>query len=1146
MTRIYSIKLAMLVVVVFLHTTLLATTHWVNTFPSANKTPQFLFTGSTQSGGTVEVIVPGFQLEEKVIGNELVSIPTIENGHPMLIKGNPDLQKINFVLELPAHGNLIISIANSEYIDYTNINIPASMGNVYRNEASSFVTKSDQFLKNEFYPGKIFDQDYPYIVRNTRAQAIQLYPLQYNAVTKTLRVYSRIVLEFENNGEQGDNELSVSDLHITPLKALSAISLNPAKGNLKAGALPDVRGRMLIICPSQFAEAIQPLANWRNQTGIRTEIVNAGQFPTPDELHAFIKEKYYAYGDLSYLLLVGDAEQIPPYMLPYGASDNYYSYLAGNDHYPDILVGRFSSETIEEVKIQVNRTIEYEKNPQNGESWIPNATGIASSLSCGDDLESDAQHIRNLLSELTKGTYTSVNEFFEGSNGGADADGNPTTEMVASKIKTGTGVIFYSGHGSPNSWATGSITKGVVDYMDNFSKYPLIWSVACETGNFKGQRCLAEAWLRAGTGNKPAGAVAALMASGTQTTFPPMQAQDKIAEILGNNTEEILTMGSVTVAGLMSMNDAYGSVGYSMTDIWVLFGDPALLIRTSAPKTLHAIMDDNIGEGRLYYTVNSTASDGLVCMSQNNQVMGTASLEKGNSNIVLDYPASGDKYDLTLTALNYIPIQKSIQVSVLPGNPECTSPLNHSKLQPITSILNWNTSEGAASDYYLIKFGTDNPPTNILQGEKTIDNKLTLPLLLEYATTYFWQIVSVNKNGSGTSPVYQFTTVFKPDEDFEPEFKHKLAWGHDGNSEWKLDTLYRFDGQKALRSGAISDNQYSSIIFPCVVSGCEFVSFWSKTSSGANDKLQFFVDNELLGEWSGENDWQYHIFTIQNGNRRLEWRYQKGSTGHSAHDAVWIDDIHLPVHDAMAANSQQTAQVCENALYTTEGTADNYFNITWTSDGDGEFIENGLTNSIYKPGIADILKGNTLLTMNVNGAPGCETITKSTLITFNPSPVINLPEDTLINTNTINLNAGTNTGDTYLWQPSNSYNPCITVDSSMAINGIATIQLIATSDKGCQKEKELRIHFNNTSIENQFSIFPNPSNGNFKIIPEKGCAALDNMQIFDNTGKCVWQQNLPQNIIESTELSIYGLKPGIYQFVTRSESGLTNNSIVIQ
>lgn len=1146
MTRINSAKLVMLVALLLLHALLMATNRWVGTSGSVEKRPQINFIGSTKSEGFIEINLSGFILEEKTIDGQLVSIPKLTGGHPLLDKGSPDIQKTSFILELPSKGNLDISVVSSEYTEYTDLQIPPSVGNKSRSESVTNPEKGAQYNSNSFYPGKLFEQEFPHIVRNTRAQSIHVYPLQYNAVTKTLRVYTHLTLRFVKNSELGDNELTEADLRVSQVQSFAQTCINNENDVLKTGKLPSALGRMIIICPAQFEKAIEPLANWRNQTGIRTEIVDAANFQNPDQIIAFVKESYYSYGDLSYLLLVGDAELVPTYMLPYGASDNYYSYLAGNDHYPDILVGRFSAETSEDVEIQVKRTIEYEMEPKNGGSWIPSATGIASSLACGDDLESDVQHIRNLLSNLQSGSYTSINEFFEGSNGGADADGNPTTEMVTSKIKEGTGVIFYSGHGSPNSWATGAISKSVVDFLDNSTKYPLIWSVACEAGNFKGQRCLAEAWLRAGTSSKPSGAVAALMASGNQTTFPPMEAQDKIAQVLSTAADEIITMGAITVMGLMSMNDAYGSVGYPMTDTWILFGDPALMIRTSTPQKIIANMPGSIGEGRLYYKVKSNTSSGVVCLSQDSKIQGFSTIDRGISNITLDFPASGSSLNATITAMNYIPLQKSISISALPGEPEYLSPINYSKLQPIKNTLNWDANDGASSDYFLISIGTDNPPSNLLKDIKVVNTTFELPMILEYSTNYYWQIISVNKNGTKPGLVNQFTTVYKPDEDFEPEFKQKQLWANGGSTEWVLDTEYHFDGQKALRSGDVEDNQYSSILFPCEVKGCDFVSFWCKTSSDINDKLMFLIDNVLIDEWSGEMDWQYHIFSVSTGNHLLEWRYQKNPNSKSGLDAAWLDDIHLPVHEAMFAELEPIAQACEGTFFNTTARADNYFNLVWSSNGDGEFIENGLANSIYKPGPRDIEEGNIALTLNVNGVEGCSAIVGSTVLTINPLPIIALPSDTIIINNSIELNAAVEGNNSYTWLPDNISGSLIAVDSSMAENSKKVLLLQVTSDKGCVAEKEIRIHFNNSSIADEYTIFPNPSDGKFSLNPVKGSAVLEAMELFDCNGRCVWKRSEPKNVFHSADVAIEGLNPGVYHLITKSSSGNATNKVVIQ
>ena len=58
--------------------------------------------------------------------------------------------------------------------------------------------------------------------------------------------------------------------------------------------------------------------------------------------------------------------------------------VVGVDDHHDLIVGRFSAETVEQVRTQVARSIYYEKNITIDDTWLGKAIGIASSEGKGD------------------------------------------------------------------------------------------------------------------------------------------------------------------------------------------------------------------------------------------------------------------------------------------------------------------------------------------------------------------------------------------------------------------------------------------------------------------------------------------------------------------------------------------------------------------------------------------------------------------------------------------------------------------------------------------------------------------------------------------------------------------------------------------
>jgi PKD repeat protein len=150
-----------------------------------------------------------------------------------------------------------------------------------------------------------------------------------------------------------------------------------------------------------------------------------------------------------------------------------------------------------------------------------------------------------------------------------------------------------------------------------------------------------------------------------------------------------------------------------------------------------------------------------------------------NPNVTYATPGT---YSVSLTATNSAGSDvetKTNYITVL-DVPSCTSPvapLNGASGVSISTNLQWNTATGATG--YTLYFGTNNPPTNIVNGTNLGNVTAYDPAGdLSYSTTYYWKIVPYNANGSPAGcSVWSFTTQANPNgtvqlsySDFESGF----------------------------------------------------------------------------------------------------------------------------------------------------------------------------------------------------------------------------------------------------------------------------------------------------------------------------------------------------------------------------------------
>ncbi|MEO8088155.1 MAG: C25 family cysteine peptidase, partial [Bacteroidota bacterium] len=593
----------------------------------------------------------------------------------ILESGAPDLAKMAFSIAIPDHAAMVVDEINSSFTTYSNVEVAPCKGNIYRNIDPATVpyTYGNAYSQNQFYPGQLVLLQHPYIVRDLRGQSVWVFPFQYNPVTKELRVYSEIHFKVKTNGTSIFNALS----RIQPITKVDPYYSSIYRSHfvnhnsIQYTLLPDA-GNMLVICYDQFMPAMQPFIDWKNKMGQYTEMIPFSSVgTTAADLKTYI-ENYYNTTGLTFVLLVGDGAQIPVGSTQYGESDAQLGYILGNDSYAEVIVGRFSAETIAEVETQVDRTITYEAFPDPTGQWYHKAVCIGSDQGPGDDNEMDYEHERNMRTDEIGYTYTDVDELYDGNEGGMDATGNPAPIDLVNSLNDGRSVITYTGHGSCGSFGTTSFSTNNVSALANTDMLPFLWAVACVNGQFNGYDCLAEAFMRSTDGNgKATGAIATFMSTINQSWDPPMDAQDEFVDILTEQYASVnikRSFGGISVNGCMHMNDQYGTAGDEMTDTWTCFGDPSLMIRTATPTAMTVTHDLVIDETATSFMVNCYTDGALICLSKNSQIISTHIALLGLCNIQnISGLVVGDTLDVTATAFNMMPYFGKVIVTSVTG-----------------------------------------------------------------------------------------------------------------------------------------------------------------------------------------------------------------------------------------------------------------------------------------------------------------------------------------------------------------------------------------------------------------------------------------------------------------------------------------------
>lgn len=577
-----------------------------------------------------------------------------------LSKGMPETWFSSESILLGADGNWSVSVIDSIFTDIPNIDLIPAKGNIKRplDPANVPYTYGPVYQNNQFYPAQTVSLGSPYIMRSARGASLQINTFRYNPVSKILRVFTSLTIKVEKISAIGVNPLPAALAQI-PLsnewKEIMNRQFINADSYTKYSPLSD-EGSMLIVCHNDpaFLSAMQAFVEWKTQRGMKVEMIDyAAAGGSPAGLKNYIQSNFPTEA-WSFVLLVGDAPQISPMYISSGPSDNDYAYLAGNDSYPELLIGRFSAETAAEVSTMVEKSIWYERDINTTATWLSNALCIASDEGPGDDNQMDWEHSRGLGNILNAATYTGIHELFDGNHGGLDDASNPNPSEVTGILEgSGAGLINYTGHGSNASIVTSGFANGDVLDLDNVLKLPVFISVGCVNGEFQTGTCFAENWLRARKNNQLTGAAAVLMSTINQSWNPPMEGQDEMVNLIANAyTNNIKrTFGGIAMNGCMQMNDAYGAAGDEMTDTWVLFGDPSLLIRTATPQTMTVSHPAAVLLGSTGVTVNCSFNGARVTLTQNGQILASELVTSGMAQF--NFPALTSMNAITVTAVGY-------------------------------------------------------------------------------------------------------------------------------------------------------------------------------------------------------------------------------------------------------------------------------------------------------------------------------------------------------------------------------------------------------------------------------------------------------------------------------------------------------------
>ena len=671
---------------------------WTSLGKSTPSKPEVKLVSSSERQIVIDFSLGGFYLNKVNTPNGVQQVVSVPKMASMLEAAAPDLPQFPVPTIIGDLAEMEVNVTKSDFTDYQNVVIAPSKGNFSRqiNPETVPYTYGEMYSRDAFYPAAQAYLETPYILRDFRGQNIMVRPFAYNPVTKTLRVFHNMTIEMRKVSDNGVNQ-KVSRKAIQKIapemeEAYNHRFINYTESTSKYNFIQD-RGEMLVICPDQYLESMQPFVEWKNQSGRPTTIVSLSEAGgnNDNQIKNYIQSIYTSpEHNLEFILLVGDYADLTPHSMGGGRSDNWFGQLEGNDYYLEAFTGRFSVQSITDLETHIEKVLYYERDMPEGLTWLNQGIGIAANEGAGNGHnggEADYVHMNYIRDTLMHYTYENVTQQYSGVGSGTSAS------AISADINAGKSICNYCNHGSQTSWAVGSYSNSDVNALVNDDKWPFIWSVACNNGEFNGT-CFGEAWLRAKNNStgRPTGAVGGMFSWISQPWQPPMTGQDEMVDILTgwkNSDKYCHTFGGASLNGSMYMLDMHPEDNGNTHNTWILFGDPSLMVRTDNPVSMNVTCAPSVlmlGMSELEISAENTAY-GIATLMMDGEVIASGTIFDGICN--LSFPPMSNVGNATLTVMGYNKVTEVMTVEVLPAEGPYVTLLNYT---PNFAPVNMETS----------------------------------------------------------------------------------------------------------------------------------------------------------------------------------------------------------------------------------------------------------------------------------------------------------------------------------------------------------------------------------------------------------------------------------------------------------------------
>ena len=921
---------------------LLLNLNFANILFEAEKKQDITFIQQTES--LINVKMQTGDITSSIIqkNNENFLILNSENSYYSNEVGKPKLPQYNQLIEVPYESTIKIEIIKEEsfIINLDDIKIiptQPSLSKSNNKETIDFYFDNNIYQSNQLVNNNIVSLENKGKMREVEIANVNIKPINYNPVLNQLVIYTdiefNIIFEKANFAQTRNMKHKYASPYFEGIFENSLINYSSPYSNLtRDNDFIEDNVKYVIVANQTFQGYLEEFIEWKTQKGYNVVVGYTNEIgSSANSIKSFIENEYNSSNPASFVLLVGDTQQLPASYSSGGhVSDLDYCDFT-NDNIPDVLCGRFSAQTPNQLLTQIEKTIEYEKYEMPNPSFLGDVIMIS-----GVDASFAPTHGNGQIN------YGNEYYFNNSNNINSETFLYPASGSAGSQIlnlaNQGASLINYTAHGYESGWADPAFDNNDVNAMSNNGKYPTMIGNCCLTNAFDTGTCFGEALLRKANG----GAIGYIggsdvtywdddfwwgVGSGNVNVNPNYNSTGTGAYdgMFHENNESnwavvnaaIMMVGNLAVAQANGLDDYYW-------EIYHLMGDPSISTYLGVPSTNNVNYSPilPIGSEAIEIQAQPYSYAGL---TQNGEfIAGGLVGSSGYAVLVFDPINDAGILDLTITAQNTQPYFGEIIVSspngafVTVDNIEVNYGGDNtiSPGETINLLVDVENLGNESSDLCSVSLNeTTNSDYIILSNSECFENSI------DAGSTFTFDCLSFSvSNDAPYGHNFNLELIFDSEENtfstnlnmtiealietFESTTWHDgLSWNiSNGDADWGLtmggaeQTLY------TSKSGEIEDNMSSELSINLDIAEDGQISFYKKVScedvgsqtGNYYDYLAFYIDDIEQNKWAGEQDWGLTTFNVSEGNHTFTWRYIKDQAVTAGADAAWIDQITFP------------------------------------------------------------------------------------------------------------------------------------------------------------------------------------------------------------------------------------------------------------